>query len=395
MTDVLEAIGHKQICHELKVFYAREEIREAKQLKADELRDLKEEAGQEYAHQWVNISHPCGYFNSYRVLCSNPLCIPCQKQKAYEARSRWLPVLQRMKSPRMITLTIPDGPILEARLIVLSRSFRKFMNMRLGKENLKDLQSKALVFLLDHLNLQLDRGELTQSEYNQKWIAQARSIDIFIKSIRRRKNKRGDWPEIRHVIGDGFRALEALWGDELRTGVEDWHCHYHLCVDGQFIPWALLCAAWLKATNNTAFITHIEQVEKSPDGIAEVLKYLTKPWEIPVNKQVEFSMAVRGLKRIWPLGHAKPDRIDNICPGCGDPTCKGTIAGHTTLIEIGSYGHRPARLFRDGDPDGLFRLMVRMDQTWYIEYTGAERPLLDANSNSAAVLIRINSPNGP
>lgn len=111
------------------------------------------------------------------------------------------------------------------------------------------------------------------------------------------------------------------------TCSDDWHVHKHLVLDSAFIPQPYLVILWMWVTEEEGKVVDIRKVDKSPKGIAEILKYLTKPWEIPEDKQDEFRKAVKGLKRVWPLGDAQPAEVNNPCPLCGGSACHGHLVG--------------------------------------------------------------------
>jgi len=73
-------------------------------------------------------------------------------------------------------------------------------------------------------------------------------------------------------------------------------------------------------------------------SINEVCKYLAKVWDIPNDKKGEFRAAVRGLKRIWPLGGAKPVIVERVCPYCNDPACKGHMLDTGEIFQKGHLG---------------------------------------------------------
>lgn len=328
-------------------------------------------------HGFLVIKQSCGGGRRVvPVLCSDPLCIPCQKLKAWQDRRRWEPVVKKMRHPHLITFTIPDGVNLAERIDFFQASFRRLLSMRLGSRNLKNLQTEAMEFARRHYAELVTKGEMTEVESLTKLTQWETSIQKFVDQVKKRHDKKGKWPEMRAVIGPGFARLEI-------TFEGDWHVHRHLCVDGDFIPWPFLCAAWLKATGGAARVVDVRPVDKTPDGMAEAVKYITKPWDIPEAQQDDFRAALRGMKRIWPLGKAKPEEVESLCPYCGDPNCKAHPDGRANLVESGNLWGRDYKVF-ETDPAGdgtktRFVMLRGDDGQW------REAPLLDTLRVCAAV----------
>ena len=361
-----------------------------------EIKALGEPA--EAGHGWKNILRSCGYHQPIRELCSNPLCLSCEKIKADKRRLAWYPTLQAMKHPRMLTFTIRDGLDLRERINFLQESFRRFMSLRLGPRNLSKLIAESLDYLDGHFSKQVEKGTKTEFQRHEEFTRWHDSLQLLKLAVIRWHDKKNKWPELRAMIGKGFAAIETTYGSATVDGekVQDslWHVHRHACVDGEFIPWPFLCAAWLRASKGEAFITHIEKIDQTPEGIKEVVKYLTKPWDIPEDKQAEFSNAIKGIKRIWPLGGAKPAKVKEPCPSCGNPNCKGRIAGDFHLVENGNLYGMPYRDFVDDN--GTHYLYVKIKNVWQEAKAGiaAAAPLVHTLSVCAAVGDRAGPGNG-
>lgn len=81
----------------------------------------------------------------------------------------------------------------------------------------------------------------------------------------------------------GLVALEVTFNEATGT----WHPHAHLLVDGAFLPWAELRAAWLEITapdpGGSSWIVDVRRIRgrDAPGGmqaaVREVVKYATKP----------------------------------------------------------------------------------------------------------------------
>lgn len=330
----------------------------------------------EAMHGYIVIRQSCGKRRVVPELCSDPLCKSCERKKAQMRRRRWLPIVQGMRDARMLTLTTPDTLDLQEGLDFHHASFRRLLSMRLGSRNLTKLEAEALDFANQHYGSLVEAGKMDAVAAQNKLAFWQQAIARFISSVEKRKAKQGHWPEMRHMVGRGFASLEVTFS-------EDWHVHRHLCVDGAFIPWPILCAAWRRATRSKGQIVDIRKIDQTPEGMREVVKYLTKPWEIPQPQQTEFRAALRGIKKIWPLGKAKPQKPESVCPYCGSSACKARPDGLANLVEAGSRYGREYRIFRmDALSDryqSYFVMLRDPDGKW------REAPLLDTLSVCAAV----------
>jgi hypothetical protein len=265
--------------------------------------------------------------------CGDPLCVPCEKQRARERRGKWLPVLKAMRRPRMMTLTVVNGADLAERIETLQRSFRRFLDTRLGPRNWPEFERVAFEYLDDHFDRLVHEGQITEIERISRDSFWAQSIQRFKESIERYHDLEERWPRVRDLIGEGFASLEITWSEK------GWHPHRHLCLDGQFFPWPLLVAIWMRATKGDGQIADIRKIDNRYDkSIQEVAKYLSKTWEIPEEKHDEFRAAIRGLKRIWPIGGAKPVEPEHTCPFCEDPACHGHFLCQGEEFERGKVG---------------------------------------------------------
>lgn len=302
------------------------------------------------------IGRTCGAGQLVPVDCGDPLCPECEKRRSSERREHWKPVFTSMRSPRMITLTIKSGDELKERIKVLQSSFRRLLDYRLGPRNLKLIKGRSDAFLELHLSKLVTEGTINELEATRRLITFRKYINRFEGMINRYKQFKTKWPRMRDVIGPGFATLEITHNQDTA-----WHVHRHLCVDGQFIPWAVLVCVWRIVTNNEGEIVDVRSMDNSYErSINEVTKYLAKPWDIPNDKKDEFRSAVRGIKRIWPLGGAKPVIVDPICPFCGDPACKGRMLDTGEAFKQGMIGETKVMFIRSlsGKHEWVFALVV-------------------------------------
>lgn len=325
-------------------------------------------------HGYMLLSTSCGRRRVAPVLCSDPFCIPCERAKAAQRRKRWYQVLRKMAEPKFITLTIPSGPDLQERFDMLKESFRSLMGLRLGPRNQSKLQSASIEFLKGHYQKLVDSGDMSSSLMAVELNRWTNSMTRFWSWVAAYKSKTDKWPVIRNIIGKGFAVLEITYSKGL------WHPHRHITADSKFIPWPLLCAAWLQVTDNNGFIVHIQPVEKTPKAQNELVKYLAKTWDVPEEKRKEFRAVVHGVKRIWPLGKAHPVDVREPCPYCNNPECKSKVNGTAVLIRSGSMWGTDYKLFETDDSSHRWLIMLLNPENgrWH------DIPLLDTLRNCAA-----------
>lgn len=260
---------------------------------------------------WVRVVRSCGGIQWVPAPCSDPTCGFCQKIWADRMRERWLPVLEEMSRPKLITLTIPSSFDLVERVDFEARTFRRFLDTRLGPVNWSKFKQWSTWFLEGHL----DEHEPDPVIRDERYAAGVKSLDRFGRQVARFQREHGSWPRVRDVIGPGFSSREVTW-----SGKHGWHLHRHLTVDSWFIPWHLLVVVWLWAGGG--WVVDIRSVSSDHKGMREALKYVTKFWEIPDDKKHHVSAALKGKKKVWPLGGASPLEVDHVCPECQCPECQ-------------------------------------------------------------------------
>lgn len=350
--------------------YQRLEAEKAKQERREELFDPDEATA---PHGYLVLIRYCGKRQPIPLLCTNPLCVPCEKVKAQRRREMWFPVLKEMNYPRFMTLGVKSGSNLDERRKHFQSAFRKLLETRLGKNNLRYYRSAGLCFLQDHLDQEVKAKKITFEESLVELERWEKSIERFIGDQIDYFAENGKWQKVRHIVGEGFASLEVTLTNE------GWHVHRHITTDGQFFPWPLLCAIWKKCSGDS-FIVDIRSVGKTEKDLRELIKYVTKAWEIPKSKYAEFRSAMKGVKRIWPLGYAKPIEVKHVCPYCGDESCKAiTFDQRAYLLESGRMMGMPYKLFELADLyKTRFVIIQRLNGSW------DEIPLLDTLAFCAA-----------
>jgi hypothetical protein len=295
--------------------------------------------------KFVLLRQSCGPARAVPVDCGDPLCEYCEKRRAREIMARWSPVVEAMRYPVMLTPTIKNGGDLRDRIKFYQESFRRLLDLRLGARNRPKFLREARWFIRGHIDKLLAAGEITKAEAEYRVLDWEKSLVKFDKRLAgmvtektiKRKNKKGEikevkvrvLPRLRDVIGYGVAMFEITI-NELKT----WHPHRHIILDTFFLPWPYLVVLWKVATRGEGEVIDIRPVGKSQKDMREIFKYLTKSWEIPEDKKDELRDAVRGLKRVWPLGGAKPVEVEEPCPFCGELTCR------PHLVAMGEHATR-------------------------------------------------------
>jgi hypothetical protein len=287
-----------------------------------------------------------------------------------------------MDTPRLITLTERSQKDLEAAWLTFNDDFRKFMDLSLGKVNLKRLRSLADEWLESHHAELIKSGDMTEVkaiEEKQRW---NKLNDRFFRNVKP-KREDGKPTRLRDLIGPGLVSREVTYSEA------GWHVHAHMVTDGQFIPHPALVAAWMTATKGKGEIVDIRLLDVATEtgkrkSMSEVIKYLSKTWEIPEDKKDELRKVAKGKNRIKPLGNARPVIPDPKPCKCGDPECKAHVIGEGTLIrkeknivefEASLSDHLPEGLHPiemdtpPGKEEGTYRLVfTRQGDEWTLLY---------------------------
>ena len=287
--------------------------------------------------KWLALKQTCGSVRAIPTSCGDPLCIDCERQKSRERQNAWLPVVENMKRARMMTLTMKSDMDLASAWSSFNNAFRKFMDLALGTRNCAQLKTDAVTWQVAHLEKLYNQGDITSIERHERETAALTSIDRFFRDIEKRHRQCGKTERIRDVVGPGFISREVTFS------FAGWHVHGHAVTDGQYIPHPVLVASWIYATRGAGQVVDIRALNThTAEGVRksmrEVIKYLTKMWEIPADKTDEFRLVIRGKQRIKPLGGAKPAEPETVCPCCGEKTCRAEFIGQGTELHSETTG---------------------------------------------------------
>ena len=252
-----------------------------------------------------------------------------------------------------MVLTIKSAITLEERLRTMSKSFRRLLDIRVGKTNRKRIQRE----IKKHLRLLVEQKSLTQDMADQ-WL---RATDSWLDYCVREERINGKSFKLRDLF-EGLSSLEVTYGkisqvstllrklakiglpneeqkrvNALKRSLTDtegigqrieqlttilapletvygyqlkhlvyqlnqvkkywlspdgWHVHRHLIVHMRYMPTVVLSTLWSWATKGEGTIVDIRSVKNVADGVRETIKYTTKPWEIPEDKQDELLKAM-------------------------------------------------------------------------------------------------------
>ncbi len=105
------------------------------------------------------------------------------------------------------------------------------------------------------------------------------------QTLRRRKF----WKQ---AVAGGVAFLELKWN----AHNDHWHPHFHMLIQGKFLPYQQLRAAWLEITGDS-YIVDIRIVKDEKQATCYVTKYASKPFNNSyVNRPHRLDEAITGLK---------------------------------------------------------------------------------------------------
>ena len=269
-------------------------------------------------HPFIRLqARGCGELYFVRATCADPLCVDCMKRKGAAERRRWQPVLERMHSPKLLTLTIRNTATARAGRDELQRAFRSFCELSLGPRGLPGLLAEAQAFV----------AESPDDMQRARFAVELDRLEARIV----RKWRKSDRPvRMRDLLGDGWRAIEVTWSESA-----GWHWHIHAALDMPYIPQPFIVAAWKRATGGTSQVCDVRAIGQGAEDIAEVCKYVSKVWELPDEmRRGELRLALYGMQRVKAIGGAVPVE-SHACPCCGGEHCTAKRAsGELRTIRV-------------------------------------------------------------
>lgn len=278
---------------------------------------------------YIALKRECGHQQAVAIKCKSPLCPTCERERAAKVAKRWRPTLEGLPELKLMTLTLRSGHDLAPHLAELDTGFRALLDFRIGKDNRAMIEGKVSAKVAE---LQA-RGSISTEQGNQ-WKASAAK---WLGMIEKRETKHGKSFKLRKLL-KGLSSLEITYNESAAT----WHAHRHIIVSMPYMPQIVLSELWSIATEGRGQIVDVRAIGHDlTGGLKEALKYTAKAWEIPDDKADELLAAVKGKKRVWPIGRIKPaDKEPTKCPDCQSEecTCKRVAMVSTSdKLEDGSY----------------------------------------------------------
>lgn len=269
--------------------------------------------------------------------------------------AKWGAFVGGLAMPKLLTLTLPSTVKAKDGLRALQKAWGRFRNMRIGGRARARLWAEVEAFILSPKR---DIKPLKRAQ--------------LLKSSRRYLEGLGASRRVRDVLGQGLSSLEGTYS---RNG---FHWHYHVVFSGrgQYIPWPVLAVLWGRASGVAGAVLDIRKL-RGPKAVMEVLKYVSKPGAILPSKQQEFCDALKGVRRVRPIGGAKPTKAAKLsCPCCGEPSC--ARSARESLKRVA--GNRFA--------DALGELVLLEKHTGGRVYILRACPSLDTTTDSATERMR-------
>jgi len=260
---------------------------------------------------YLALKRGCGHQQAVAMTCKSPLCPTCEKERAIRVQKRWTATLKTLPGLKLMTLTITNGQDLAERLTALDSAFRSLLDFRIGRNN------RALIkrTVTEKVGVLQDQGTIDE-QTAQQWIA---STEKWLNMAKRQEAKRGKSVKLRKLLR-GLSSLEITYN----PATSSWHAHRHVIISMPYMPQIVLSELWNIATGGNGNIVDIRAITDVESGVTEAIKYTTKAWEIPEEKQEELLNALHGKKRIKAIGKIKPQKQPKKCAGCDqeDCTCK-------------------------------------------------------------------------
>lgn len=251
----------------------------------------------------------CGFKQATPISCKSILCRTCEAKRAADHQERWYPTLSKYHHLSMMTLTVKGEEKLTPQLQTLDKAFRGLLDYRLGKYNRQHIKAQVTKKL---------EALKTQGKDIDKLEQWRRATDKFVEMCEKREKEEGKSFKFRKLL-EGISNLEITYNQECKL----WHAHRHLILSMPFIPEIVLSTIWDEVTGSNGFIVDIRTVTDLKEGLKETIKYCTKFWEIPKDKEEELLQAIRNKKRLWVIGRIKPvDPEPKPCPDCKSLICK-------------------------------------------------------------------------
>lgn len=316
----------------------------------------------------IVLARSCGVRQFVGTDCGDPLCPECEPYRAAKRRKDWMPVAEKMREPMWTIVSLPNDSNLDRGIRELMAARRKFQNFRLGKRNRAQLSRFCHLYNLLHFGdtdaKKWDarvKGFLTRVKNLEAKIRAAEETRVKADEEAGTPSKRKTKKSVRmfDLIGDGFGTLEVTYNPKR----DDFHPHANIVTDTAYIPFAVLVTIWWWSSDRRARIFYVRRLSNIPKDMKEIVKYVTKGWEIPESRQADFRNAIKGKKRVWPIGAAKPVKTKEPCPCCGSSECKTHLACMGEVLRVVDTPFGKLLTLRVGSGDTL-------NELWFVKCHG-------------------------
>ena len=317
----------------------------------------------------IVVARACGASQFVGTDCGDPLCPVCEPYRAAKRRKGWIPVAERMREPMWSIVSLPNDSDPGRGIAELMAARRKFTNFRLGKRNRVKLVQFCHSYNLNHFG----EGEVEKRDRSVKrFITRVEALEAktrakaeidkkaCLEAGKPWKVKTVKTVRMYDLASEGFGTLEITYNQDR----DDFHPHLNLVTDASYIPWVVLLAVWFWASDKRAEVFWVHRLSNVPEDMKEIVKYVTKAWEIPAGRQDDLRKALRGKRRIWPIGSAKPEKVKEPCPCCGKSDCACRFAGMGEILKRGKTSFGEVIRVRTNSLDD------RLQELWFVKCHG-------------------------
>lgn len=280
----------------------------------------------------------------FPIMCHTLGCPTCTVLEAKERQKEYGPIIDQLASRaeraevlgddvariRFLTFTVKNFPLDQGAEMVdlLLSAFTRLKDLRFGPRIIKTLEKEFYAAL----TLAKTRSPQNANPLTDKQAA--RQIRLWEKFKRFFLRKHGEGCKnlkLRH-FSKGIARLEWLCGKD-----GGHHFHLHSVWSTQFpIPQVLLEILWKKATGCDGRVD-IRATDK--DLQRELIKYISKPWDMSREEIGAVLLAVRNRKKIWIWGFDAPEgkdltaseKAEATTDHCSNPSCKLDWVGFADL----------------------------------------------------------------
>jgi len=292
----------------------------------------------------VVLTRACGGVQFVGTDCGDPLCPSCEPYRAKVRRDHWQPVAEKMRYPVWSIFSQRNISDLDQGKELL-KSWRRFQDTRLGPRNQKRFGVEVRDYIQEHW-----RDEPIEV---RTWLERCAKFE-------RRLARSSEPLRVRDLTGRGFVTFEITYNPV----ADSFHPHLNVVRDSRYIPQPYLVVLWRNATRGEGEVVWVKKLSNIPEDMHEVVKYVCKPGDIPAARRGDLRRFLKGLRRVWPLGGAKPCEREKACPFCGEVGCKAHMSGSGVILRQEDTTLGKAVLVYYGQDVPRESWFVRIDYVW-------------------------------